>query len=216
MNAILGFSEVMKDRIFGDLGDPRYKEYAEDIHKSGQFLLNLVDDVLDTSKIEAGEYQLCDEIVDIPRLVADCAHMMGPTAEQSKVRLVVDIPTCLPQLRCDRRVVTQTLNNLLSNAVKFSLEDSSVRISARSSEDGAVAVRISDTGIGMSEKEKVRALEPFRQTRRIHAKQGTGLGLYLCVRFMELHGGALRIRSQKGSGTTVSLRFPPERAEPIS
>lgn len=215
LNAILGFSEVMKDRIFGDLGDPRYEVYADDIHKSGQFLLNLVDDVLDTSKIEAGKYQLCNEVVDIPGLVADCVHMAGPMADRSRVRLIADVPDSLAPLRCDRRVVAQTLNNLLSNAVKFSHRDGTVRISARSCDDGALTVRISDAGIGMSEKEKVRALEPFRQTRRIHANQGTGLGLYLCVRFMELHGGALEIRSKKGSGTTVLLRFPPERAEPI-
>ncbi len=212
LNAILGFSEVMRNRLFGKLGDSRYEGYAEDIHQSGQFLLNLVDDVLDTSKIEAGQFQLCEEAVDVPRLAADCAHMMSPMADESKVRLIVDCPDAVAPLRCDRRVVAQTLNNLLSNAVKFSHPHGEVRTAVRSRDDGAVTIRVSDAGIGMSQKEKVRALEPFRQTRRIHAKQGTGLGLYLCLRFMELHGGTLDIRSKKGSGTIVTLRFPPERS----
>ena len=138
--------------------------------------------------------------------------MMSPMAKDSKIRLIVDCSDAVAPLRCDRRVVAQTLNNLLSNAVKFSHPHGKVRISVRSRDDGAVTIRVSDAGIGMSEKEKVKALEPFRQTRRIHAKQGTGLGLYLCLRFMELHGGTLDIRSKKGSGTSVTRRFPPERA----
>ncbi len=212
LNAILGFSEVMKNRMFGNLGDPRYEAYARDIHHSGEFLLSLINDVLDTSKIEAGKYQLSDEVVNVPQLIGDCVHMISPMAEQAKISLITDIADDIAPLRCDCRVVAQTLNNLLSNAVKFSREGGEVRVSAMAESGAALKVKISDTGIGFSEGEKIRAFEPFRQTRRMHAKQGTGLGLYLCVRFMELHGGTLDIRSKKGKGTTVAISFPPERA----
>ena len=216
LNAIMGFSEVMKNRIFGDLGNPRYEEYAHDIHQSGKFLLNLIDDVLDTSKIEAGRYQLNDEVVNVARLIEDCVHMISVVARQANIGLTTDLPDDIAPLRCDRRVTAQTLNNLLSNAIKFTREGGEVRVSAFAETSGALTIKVLDTGIGMSDGEKVRALEPFRQARRMHVKQGTGLGLYLCVRFMELHGGTLDIRSTKGKGTTVSVSFPPERVVPTS
>jgi len=213
LNAIMGFSEAMRNRIFGELGDPRYEGYARDIHQSGKFLLNLVNDVLDTSKVEAGEYQLSEEIVDIRKLIGDCVHMISPMAEQAKIRLITCIPGDIAPLRGDSRVIAQTLNNLLSNATKFTHEGGDVSVSAMMERSGALIIKVSDTGIGMSEGEVIRALKPFGQIRRNHARQGTGLGLHLSVRFMELHGGTLDIRSKKGRGTAVSLRFPPERTQ---
>jgi signal transduction histidine kinase len=213
LNAIIGFSEMMKQGIFGPLGGPRYEEYTSDIHDSGHFLLNLIDDILDLSKIEAGKFELVERIMDLGLHIHGSVKLIAPQAEAKGVRLSTDVPADLPALLGDERAVTQVLNNLLSNSAKFTGEKGTISVSASINKEGGVEVRVEDDGIGMSRDEIAQAMKPFVQmdssVSRRH--EGTGLGLSICERFVEMHSGTLVIESEVGKGTTVAVRFPPER-----
>jgi len=213
LTAIVGFSEMMRAKTFGPLGDPHYEEYANDIYNSGCFLISLINDVLDISKIEAGKIELADEPLDVSSLIQVSLRQLATMAEASHHTLTVDLPSDMPALRGDKRVMVQILNNLLSNAIKFTPNDGNISIIAKVDEGNRVVLSVADTGLGMSKKDVAKALQPFEQVDGTQSKKhlGTGLGLPLCVNFMKLFGGTLEIDSDAGKGTTVIVRFPSER-----
>ncbi|MGE5203274.1 MAG: PAS-domain containing protein, partial [Acidobacteriota bacterium] len=212
LNAIIGFSDVLAGEIFGALGDSRYQDYARDIHESGFHLLNLINDVLDVSKIEFGKVELQEEEIEISSVVDSCVRLMRERAHVAEVRLEADLATDLPALRADRRRLKQILINLLSNAVKFTPAGGRVTISA-SEENGWLRLSVSDTGIGIAPQDLETALRPFGQidSRLARKYQGTGLGLPLTKAMAELHGGRLELQSAPGKGTTAVVLLPPQR-----
>jgi two-component system, cell cycle sensor histidine kinase PleC len=214
LNAIIGFSEIIKGEYFGTHSVPRYGEYAEDIYGAGRHLLALINDILDLSKSEAGKMELRLEPVDLEVLFRDCVRLMRERAGEGKVALSVAVPDGLPALEADSLRLKQILLNLLSNAVKFTPEGGKVELAAEQEADGAIAVRVSDTGIGMAPEMIPIALEPFRQIASPLSRnvEGTGLGLSLVKALTELHGGTIEIDSAPSAGTTVWLRFPPQLA----
>lgn len=214
LNAIIGFSDAMRKQIFGPLGDKRYDAYLGDIEKSGNILLGLINDILDLSKIEAGRYELKESNVALDAFLARSVELASIQARQNGIALELSCAADLPMLRCDERSLMQIVNNLLSNAIKFSHADSSVRISAGQGTAGDIEIAVSDDGIGMTERDVKEVLQPFSQADSGKARkyEGTGLGLHICLKFMELHGGRLEIDSRVGSGTTATIRFPAERA----
>ena len=213
LNAVIGFSEVMQREMFGPLGDPRYRDYACDIHDSGQHLLQIINDILDLSRIEAGNAPLHEEVVDLTQLIEICCRMIKPRATKAEVSVQSEVGTDLPRLCVDERLVKQMLLNLLNNAVKFTPPGGRVAISAGMAEDRSFEIRVRDTGIGMSAAEVEQALKPFVQLDSSLARrfEGTGLGLPLTEAFVKLHGGRLEIISARLQGTTVIARFPPDR-----
>lgn len=213
LNAIIGFSEMLVCHSFGELGDPHYDEYAQIIDDSGKFLLSLINDILDMSKIEARKYVLDEEILSLIDLVRMSVNLTTPMAEKADVTLSLNLPPDLPLFKGDRRTLTQVFNNLLSNAIKFTPENGNVDVSARVDESGSMEFWVTDTGIGMSKEEVAKALDPFGQVNsdRAQKHKGTGLGLCLCGKFVELHGGTMNIHSEKSVGTTIALHFPQER-----
>jgi PAS domain S-box-containing protein len=213
LNAIIGFTDMMRAEMFGPLGSPRYADYLGDVQDSAYMLLKLIEDILDVSKAEAGKLALDEEAVALGPLVAACLRMLETRARSGEVKLASDLPAALPQLLVDARRFRQIVLNLLSNAVKFTPEGGRVEISAWMADDGGVALAVADTGIGMSEDEMRRALEPFVQLDRAgrRKQEGTGLGLPLCRQLVELHGGALTLASVPGEGTVATVRLPPGR-----
>ncbi len=213
LNAILGFSEIMRAGAFGPLGDPRYEEYVEDIHHSGSLLISLINDLLDISKVEAGKYELTEEVVDIRTLVHNALRQIATAVEGAALTLATHIPADIPALRGDSRVMTQILNNLLSNSVKFTPRGGHIDVSAWTDAQGLIHMSVADNGIGMTKEGVTKALRPFEQAHNARAREhnGTGLGLHLCDNFMQLFGGSLEIVSEEGKGTTVIVVFPLER-----
>jgi len=214
LNAILGFSDMMRQRLLGPLGTEKYGEYAEDIHHSGEYLLALINDVLDLSRIEAGRMVLSDDRVMLGDMVHETLGVVRPQAQARGVRLDVDIDPDMPPLRADSRLVKQMLLNLLSNAVRFTPDGGRILVTANLDAQKQPIVAVSDTGPGIPEGELEAVLEPFRQGSMVEgaAIGGTGLGLSLVKRFIELHGGTMRLISRVGVGTTVALLFPAHRS----
>ncbi len=214
LNAIIGFAEILNNETFGPVGSPRYREYVKDIGESGQHLLALINDVLDLSKIEAGQLRLREEVVNVTELIHTARGFMSERARQGGVTLDVELAEApLPALLADRRMVMQVLTNLLSNAVKFTPAGGRVLAKAWHSPQSGFVVQVSDTGIGMALNDIPKALARFGQVESgLHrAHEGTGLGLPLAKSLIELHGGSLDLQSEIGVGTTVTLRFPAER-----
>ncbi len=213
LNAIIGFSETMKRETFGPLGNAKYREYLDDIHLSGQHLLDLINDILDVSAIEAGAVELHEENVNLFDLVEITLRIINPRADDGRVTVSSSIDSKSPLIYGDERRVKQVLLNLLSNAVKFTPEGGEVSISSWLNEEGSLAIAISDTGIGMDKEEVRIALNKFEQIdsglNRRH--EGTGLGLPLTKGLMDLHGGTLEVESKKGQGTMITVTFPKER-----
>ncbi|RAU20442.1 hypothetical protein CU669_18500 [Paramagnetospirillum kuznetsovii] len=216
LNAIIGFSETMLIEMFGPLGSAKYLEYAKDIHYSGQHLLELINDILDVSAIEAGKMELHEEAVAVDHLVAASVRLVADRAEKGKVTLQSRLAPDLPSLFGDARRLKQILLNILSNAVKFTPEDGSVTITAEINGYGDLAVKVKDTGIGMSPEEIAKAVTKFGQVDSSLARKhdGTGLGLPLTIGLVDLHGGTLDISSKKGQGTEISIVFPKSRLTP--
>jgi PAS domain S-box-containing protein len=212
LNAIIGFSDILMGQIFGPLGDSRYTDYARDIRDSGLHLLNLINDVLDVSKVEFGKVELIEETVDIVAIVESCARLMRDRAEAAGIRLVQELSPGLPQLQGDSRRLKQILLNLLSNAVKFTPSGGRVAIRASHGKDG-FRLTIEDTGIGIAKQDLEKAMRPFGQidSRLARKYQGTGLGLPLARSMAELHGGKLELESTPGEGTTATIWLPPGR-----
>ena len=211
LNAILGFSEIMREARGGPL-NARYRDYARDVHDAGQYLLRLINDILDTSKVEVGQLRLDKDWVEIADVIEECRRLLFDKALAGGVDIAIDLPEALPLLFADRLRIKQALLNILSNAVKFTLPGGRVSVSVAATaagEDGMI-VMISDTGIGMKPGDIPLALEAFRQidgsfTRRY---EGTGLGLPLAKTFIELHSGRLEIESEPNRGTTVRIWLP--------
>ncbi len=213
LNAIIGFSELIRDELAGDIGDRKYCDYARDIHASGQHLLALINDILDVSKAEAGKLEINDETVDVAEAVRSCIRLCRARADSAGAKLVEDLPADLPQLRADRRRLKQILINLITNALKFTGGSGTVSIRGYIDDEGRMAIEVRDSGIGMTEREIDKALEPFGQvdTAINRRHPGTGLGLPLTKSMVEVHGGKLVIESKVGQGTMVRAVFPSER-----
>ncbi|MFA7430996.1 MAG: ATP-binding protein [Rhodospirillaceae bacterium] len=212
LNAIIGFSEVMAQQLLGPLSD-QYRDYAGSIHDSGWHLLDIINDILDVSKIESGQLILYEEAVDLPAVTAASVRLVRERADRARVTLIQDLPAALPLLRGDQRRLKQVVINLLSNAVKFTPPEGRVTISACATADGGLRMSVTDTGIGMKPEDIPLALTPFRQIDSGLARrhEGTGLGLPLTKALVELHGGTLAIHSVFGKGTEIRLWFPPDR-----
>ena len=212
LNAIIGFSDLMARKLFGPLGDPRYDGYVTDIRSSGEHLLQLINDILDHAKIEAGQLDLHEDAVDLASAAQFALHMLALQAERAGVAVVADIRSGI-HLLADERRIRQILLNLLSNAIKYTPSGGRIDIAVDFERDGGLILRVSDTGIGMSETERQRALQPFAQidNERNRNQQGTGLGLTLTRQLAELHGGTLDLKSAVGQGTTVLVRLPATR-----
>ena len=208
LNAIIGFSEIMEAGMFGPLGAAKYDEYCRDIRRSGQFLLEVINDVLDMSKIEAGRIKLDFEDVEIEQVLADAVRVVSGRAQAKRLALVCDLAPGI-RLRADKRAIKQIALNLLSNAVKFTPEGGRVRVRTRASRS-SVALVFEDTGIGIPKEALKKLGRPFEQVESLLTKthQGSGLGLAIAKSLTELHGGVMRIRSNLDRGTTVLLRFP--------
>ncbi len=209
LNAIIGFAEVIKDEMFGPVGLRKYADYAKDIHTSGRHLLDLINDILDLSKLEAGKLELREESVALGATIEECLTLVRSRAQKSDVTLATAIEPGLAPLLCDERALKQVLLNFLSNAVKFTPAGGTVTSGARRAEDG-VAIFVRDTGIGMKAEDIAVALAAFGQidSRIARQHQGTGLGLPITKSLIELHGGTLHIESTPGQGTTMTATFP--------
>ncbi len=216
LNAIIGFSEIIMGEMFGPIGVEQYKEYMKDIHESGSHLYNLINDILDVSKAEAGKLELSESEIDIADTVTRCVRLVGERAERAEVALEVEVPQGLPLLYADERKIKQILLNLLSNAVKFTPTGGKVSISARIEPDGWFCFAITDTGIGISEQDMADVMAPFGQVDSTLARryEGTGLGLPLTKALVDLHGGELDLQSELDVGTTVTVRLPKDRLRP--
>ncbi len=210
LNAIIGFSEIMDQGMFGALGSDKYKEYCRDIHDSGRYLLNVINDILDMSKIEAGRMELKCEEVAVDKTVADATRIISATAAEKKIEIVSDAPADLV-ITADRRAVKQILLNLLANAVKFTPDGGRVSLVASCSDDW-LEVAISDNGIGIARDDIARLAKPFVQVENQFTKthKGSGLGLAIARSLTELHGGEMAIESEVGVGTVVRIRLPVE------
>jgi PAS domain S-box-containing protein len=217
LNAIIGFSQIISSRMFGADMD-RYVDYAHDIHGSGKDLLKIINDILDLSKIEAGQMNLSDQAVDLDRVITGCIKVVAERAQRGRITIERNLPEVMPRLWADELRVKQMVNNLLTNAVKFTEPGGRVVISVRPSytpngvQDG-VDIVVRDTGIGMDPAEIPIALSPFGQVDQGLARrhEGTGLGLPLVGRMIELHQGQLSLSSARGKGTTATLHFPANR-----
>ena len=208
LNAIIGFSEIMESGMFGPLGAEKYLEYCGDIRKSGQYLLEVIDDILDMSKIEAGRLRLVVEPIDLERVLLDALRVVLARAQEKRLTLATDIARHV-RFSADRRALKQILLNLLTNAVKFTPEGGRIRVRGRELRT-CVTITISDTGIGIPAAALKKLGRPFEQAESQLTKSyhGSGLGLAIATSLADLHGGALRIRSAVGKGTTVVVRIP--------
>ena len=216
LNAVIGFSDLMRLEAFGPVGSERYLEYAGDIHDSARHLLSLINDILDLSKIERGSLKPDDEILDVQTAVGAVETLVKDRAERDRVALEFDVPEGLPPLLVDPRQLKQMLANLLSNAIKFTDPGGSVTVTVTCDPARGYVFDVADTGIGMAAEDLPKALAPFVQVDRSHGRkhEGTGLGLPLTKRLVELHGGQLELQSEPGVGTRAALIFPASRIVP--
>ncbi len=215
LNAIIGFSEIMAEERLGPMENARYKDYARDIHASSGYLLNLVNDLLDMSKVEAGKLSLQPEEVDLGAAIKACTALVRPLAHRAKIAIHTTIDGHLPHVVADSRSIRQILLNLLSNAIKFSRAGDDIYVMARLNAAGAVELGVRDTGQGMTKKELAQALEVFGQTPAARAKEsddpatkGTGLGLPLARALTEANKALFHIESVPGRGTHIVITFP--------
>jgi two-component system cell cycle sensor histidine kinase PleC len=213
LNAILGFSEVMKSEVFGPHAIPTYKEYAGDIHSSGVHLLNLINEILDLSRIEAGRYELNDEPVALAHIVEDCQHLLKLRAKNRGITIHEAFELDLPRLWADERAVRQICLNLLSNAIKFTPQGGEVWLKVGWTASGGQYMSVTDNGPGIPEDEISIVLASFGQGSNAikSAEQGTGLGLPIAKNLVDLHGGTFTLKSKLREGTEVIITFPPER-----
>jgi signal transduction histidine kinase len=212
LNAIIGFSEVLADRMFGELNE-KQEEYSKDIHASGQHLLSLINDILDLSKIEAGRMELELTDFDLPTAIENALMLIRERAGRRSIALHTDIDGRLGQVQADERKVRQVALNLLSNAIKFTPEGGRIEVAAMP-RDGSVEISVTDTGIGIAPEDQEKVFEEFRQVGTASKKiEGTGLGLTLCRKFVELHGGKIWVQSQLGVGSTFTFTIPVRHGE---
>jgi signal transduction histidine kinase len=215
LNAVIGFSEVLLERMFGELND-KQEEYLGDILASGRHLLSLINDILDLAKIEAGRMELDLEDFDLAQAIDNAVVLVRERATRKGLVLETALAPALGEVRADQRKIKQVLLNLLSNAVKFTPEGGRVEVRAARADDH-VEVSVSDTGIGIAVEDQETVFEEFRQVGTDYAKkhEGTGLGLTLSRKFVELHGGRIAVKSRLGEGSTFTFTLP-GRAWPTS
>jgi PAS domain S-box-containing protein len=219
LNAILGFAEVIRDQMFGEGATQRYRDYANDIFTSGTHLLALINDILDLSKIEAGGYPLKKEAINLNDLANECALFIQPVIKRKSLAFDMDLPEASYFLTGDRRSLKQILLNLLSNAAKFTPTHGKVSLLVHPL-NNHVFITVTDTGIGIAANDLADLFEPFRQANETVARKfgGTGLGLTISKKLIELHGGKINIESEPGKGTQVQVILPADTAmlEPVS
>ncbi len=213
LNAIIGFSEMIKNETYGELPNQQYKDYIRDIHQSSVHLLSLINDILDYSKAEAGKLDLNIDETDITKIILSSLRLVAPRAEQAQVALVEEVPKEHYVLRTDAKKLKQVMLNLLSNAVKFTPSGGQVKVTLWANMvDDSISVEVRDTGIGIAPKDISRALAPFGQVDNALSRkyEGTGLGLPLTKKFVELMGGTFNITSEENVGTAVTFTLPRE------
>jgi signal transduction histidine kinase len=208
LNAIIGFSEVLIERMFGELNE-KQDDYLKDIHSSGKHLLSLINDILDLSKIEAGRMELDVENFDVPSALSNAMTLVRERAQRHGITLGLQVAPEIGEMRADERKFKQILLNLLTNAVKFTPDGGKVDVRARLA-DGVLEVAVADTGIGIAKADQDAVFEEFKQVGRHYTnkQEGTGLGLALTKRFVELHGGRLWLDSELGYGSTFTFTLP--------
>jgi two-component system cell cycle sensor histidine kinase PleC len=213
LNAILGFSEVMKSEIMGTMENPTYREYAASIHQSGTHLLNLINEILDLSRIEAGRYELHEEQIRLVDAVDDCHRLLKLRAEGKGLKIIERLEETLAPVWADERAVRQVCLNLMSNALKFTPRGGQITLTLGATPSGGQFISVRDTGPGIPKEELPKVLQAFGQGSLAHetAEGGTGLGLPIVQSLMELHGGSLELRSELRKGTEAIVTFPKER-----
>jgi signal transduction histidine kinase len=212
LNAIIGFSEVLSDRMFGELNE-KQEEYLKDIYASGTHLLSLINDILDLSKIEAGRMELELTEFHLPTALDNAIVLVRERAARHGISLHKSIDERLGQIQADERKVRQVALNLLSNAIKFTPEGGRIDVAAVP-KDGFVEISVSDTGVGIAPEDQEKVFEEFRQVGTAAKKvEGTGLGLTLCRKFVELHGGQIWVKSELGTGSTFTFTIPVRHGE---
>ena len=211
LNAIIGFSEIMNEGMFGPLGSDKYEEYARDIYESGSYLLGMINDVLDMSKIEAGRFELDYETFNLNEMIEETMRIVSHQSQERNLSIEDNVSSKI-NLEADRRAMKQILINLLSNAVKFSDDGGRIQIRARKRAN-CVTITLEDNGIGITKQDLKKLGKPFEQVQNQFTKshKGSGLGLAISRSLAEMHGGAMKIRSENGKGTIVSLRIPISR-----
>ena len=218
LNAVMGFSETMLKEILGPLHNDSYREYVKHIYESADHLLEIINDILDVSKAEAGKLELVEEAMDVKETIDAACELIRIRAEAGGVELICNTPAYLPCIYADQRKLKQIVLNLLSNAVKFTPVHGRVEISSELQPGVGLLIVVRDTGIGIAKNDIPRVLEPFVQVESSLSRrhEGTGLGLPLVDALTRLHGGQLRIESNLGVGTVVTVTFPPHRVLPAS
>jgi signal transduction histidine kinase len=213
LNAIIGFSEVLSERLFGELND-KQDEYLRDIYASGQHLLSLINDILDLSKIEAGRMELEVADFDLPTAIDNALALVRERAGRRGIKLGREIDQRVGMIQGDERKVKQVLLNLLSNALKFTPESGRIDVRAAVN-DGVLEISVADTGVGIAPEDQEAIFEEFRQVGTADRKvEGTGLGLALSRKFVELHGGRIWVKSQLGAGATFTFTIPVRHSPP--
>ena len=217
LNAILGFSEVMKDELFGSHQDPRYREYSNDIHSSGQHLLNLINEVLDLSRIEAGRYEMNEEALRLSDISRDCCRLLQLKADKKGIELIEKYQDEDIKLWADERAIRQVILNLLSNAIKFTPNGGVIHVNIDQNHDKKLFIRIKDNGPGIPEDEIPLIMTNFGQGSLAHetAEGGSGLGLPIVKGLIEIHDGSFEIQSELRKGTEVTAYFPTQRISQV-
>ncbi|MEE9356260.1 MAG: ATP-binding protein, partial [Methylococcaceae bacterium] len=212
LNAIIGFSDVMIEERFGPIDNDRYREYLRDINRSGVHVLDLINDLLDISKIEAGKMELSFESVDLNKIVGETVALLQPQANGERILIRTSLSNAVPNVVADARSIRQIVLNLVSNAIKFTQSNGQVIVSTVYEGNGEVALRVRDTGRGMSKDEVIIALKPFRQISTVgDTQKGTGLGLPLTKALVEANKAHIDIESEPGEGTIIHVQFPSQR-----
>lgn len=214
LNAVIGYSEVLRDEIFGPMEHEKYHEYSRDIHASGTHLLELIEDILDLSKIETGNIVVDEKEIDITSMMAETMRIAAPAVQKGNFELSVDVASEFPVLQADETRLRQVLLNLLSNAFKFTPEGGRIDVTVDINEDGEPQFSVRDTGIGIAAEDIQHVLAPFGRVQQptVDNERGTGLGLPLSKSLVEMHGGTFRISSTPGEGTEVTFTLPAHRA----
>lgn len=213
LNAIMGFSEVMEHEILGPIGNDTYRDYANSIHKSGSHLLNIINEILDLSRIEAGRYDLHEETIRLTDITEDCERLVKIRADAKGLQIIEDFAPDLPQVWADPRAMRQICLNLLSNALKFTPKGGRIVLAVGTSEDGGQSLTVKDSGPGIPKDEIPRVLQAFGQGSLAHetAEGGTGLGLPIVQNLIQLHGGTFSLKSELRKGTEVTVTLPKQR-----
>jgi len=213
LNAIIGFTDFIRTETLGPIQPPEYADYINDVNESGKHLLNVINAILDMSKVEANRIELREDYLDPAEIAEAASRMMRETASRRGITIGLETAHAPKELYADSQLVRQILLNLLSNALKFAGESKEVNLAVRCDDEGACVFSVIDHGIGIAQSEIKRVLEPFTQVESSHARtaEGTGLGLPLCAALAKAHGGRLEIESAVGRGTRVDIYFPPER-----